>query len=313
MQHLILLLLVLITASAVTAAYRHHVVVEDIKEYVDRIHPDQLNTIVLTNNGQSAASRRSKYSIAQVSCVGGDACADASKAVTTVKCLKDGFDGMDITWDCTFQNVPQEYTVRYATVSCEGYESPNDVYILRDSCAVEYHLDHVYVHKQQPPSAPSMPSTKTTFTTTTTVIPSADADSFGEVFFRAFCLVIVTLVVIAAVISFLAYCVEPRTSPSAVYVSSSPSVSSSAPPIVYSRAPPPPYYDHGLDTASYVAGIHTGLNSSQPAVRSRAVYISAPCAASSTTITTQTTTSTAPPLTTSTHRDVTVSARTTRR
>lgn len=73
----------------------------------------------------------------QLNCVGGNACYDYEPEI--VHCKNVGFDGYDVSWECS-SDLPNEYKFGATDVSCEGYNSPNDPYILAGSCALEYTL-----------------------------------------------------------------------------------------------------------------------------------------------------------------------------
>jgi hypothetical protein len=59
----------------------------------------------------------------------------------TVQCYNRGFDGLDVQWECQAQ-LPIEYQFGRISVSCEGYDSPKDPYVLAGSCGLEYELDY---------------------------------------------------------------------------------------------------------------------------------------------------------------------------
>ncbi|KAK9446636.1 uncharacterized protein V1518DRAFT_407831 [Limtongia smithiae] len=46
----------------------------------------------------------------------------------------------DVRWRCTTADMPQEFTLGTTTVKCEGYESTDDPFILRGSCAARYDI-----------------------------------------------------------------------------------------------------------------------------------------------------------------------------
>lgn len=46
-----------------------------------------------------------------------------------------GFDGVDVNWECK-SNLPAGLTLSHVVVGCEGYNYPDDPYILRGSCQV---------------------------------------------------------------------------------------------------------------------------------------------------------------------------------
>lgn len=50
-----------------------------------------------------------------------------------------GFGDEDIQWTCT-ANIPEEFNLGSTDVICEGYDGPDDPYVLKGSCGVEYRL-----------------------------------------------------------------------------------------------------------------------------------------------------------------------------
>ena len=62
-----------------------------------------------------------------------------SYAPDVVQCYNKGSDGIDINWEC---KADLDKSVRFGelTVSCEGYEYPDDPYILAGSCILQYTL-----------------------------------------------------------------------------------------------------------------------------------------------------------------------------
>ncbi|KAM3584454.1 Store-operated calcium entry-associated regulatory factor [Umbelopsis sp. WA50703] len=123
-----------------------------------------LSAITLHADRQTSARRSSP--IPQLECVGGDACHDFQPKV--VRCQNDGFDGYDVQWTCT-ANLPDNIEFGDIEVSCEGFDFPEDPFVLVNSCGLEYSLyyknkaermvsndDERYFPKSRP--TPSMPS-----------------------------------------------------------------------------------------------------------------------------------------------------------
>ncbi|KAF6084850.1 store-operated calcium entry associated regulatory factor [Phyllostomus discolor] len=78
--------------------------------------------------------------IPQLRCVGGTAgCASYTPKV--VQCQNKGWDGYDVQWECK-TDLDMAYKFGKTEVSCEGYESSEDQYVLRGSCGLEYSLDY---------------------------------------------------------------------------------------------------------------------------------------------------------------------------
>lgn len=94
---------------------------------------------VLTfTKGEYANSRR-RSSVLQLRNIGGEAKGEYEPH--TAMCRNIGFDGRDVAWKCE-ADLPIEYSLGKVTVTCEGYEYPQDSYVLKDSCALEYNLEY---------------------------------------------------------------------------------------------------------------------------------------------------------------------------
>ena len=72
--------------------------------------------------------------VPQLKCVGGTAgCHGFQPKV--VQCVNTGFDGYDVQWECK-TDMDSAYRFGKIQVSCEGYDYPDDPYVLRGSCGV---------------------------------------------------------------------------------------------------------------------------------------------------------------------------------
>ena len=128
----------------------------------DRILLRDLSAITL-HQGHMTQGRRSSP-VAQLMCVGGTAGCTAFTP-NVVQCRNQGWDGYDVQWKC---ETDMDYAYRFGriSVSCEGYEYPDDPYILRGSCGIEYTIDLTEKGAQQeaarkrrpPPPPPPIPS-----------------------------------------------------------------------------------------------------------------------------------------------------------
>ncbi|KAK5047894.1 hypothetical protein LTR84_006082 [Exophiala bonariae] len=89
--------------------------------------------------GKQTASRRVKP-VPQLQCVGP---ANICKlyAVDTMRCTNEGadYDENNIQWSCK-ASLPEDFKLGATDVSCEGYLSSDDPYVLSGSCGVEYRL-----------------------------------------------------------------------------------------------------------------------------------------------------------------------------
>ena len=57
-----------------------------------------------------------------------------------VQCINVGWDGRDVQWRCETHDMLLDLKFGRMEVNCEGYESPDDEYVLEGSCGLEYEL-----------------------------------------------------------------------------------------------------------------------------------------------------------------------------
>lgn len=121
-----------------------------------------VNALTL-NQGQYTTSRRS-LPVLQLNCVGGSAASESYK-VKTVQCVNTGFDGKDYNWKCE-SVLPKSLRLGKLVVNCEGYDFPDDSYVLVGSCGLEYNLEYSgdYYRNQYTSYSSNMPYTRTTYT-----------------------------------------------------------------------------------------------------------------------------------------------------
>ncbi|XP_046544739.1 store-operated calcium entry-associated regulatory factor-like [Haliotis rubra] len=103
----------------------------------DRVLLREISAITLRHGMQTNARRSS--SVPQVKCVGGSAGCHAF-VPQVVQCQNRGFDGYDVQWECK-TDMDNAYRFGQVEVSCEGFDYPDDPYVLRGSCGLEYTLD----------------------------------------------------------------------------------------------------------------------------------------------------------------------------
>ncbi|XP_037037917.1 store-operated calcium entry-associated regulatory factor-like [Bradysia coprophila] len=103
----------------------------------DSIRLKDVNTLTLYSD-KWTTSRRSAP-VKQLTCVGGQ-CNRAQ--IETAQCYNRGFDGNDVQWECKAE-LPSNYKFGRLEVSCEGYDYPEDDYILVGSCGLEYTIAEV--------------------------------------------------------------------------------------------------------------------------------------------------------------------------
>ncbi|KAG9259726.1 store-operated calcium entry-associated regulatory factor [Astyanax mexicanus] len=95
--------------------------------------------------GRYTAARRTSP-IPQLQCVGGTA-GCGSFVPEVVQCQNKGWDGVDVQWECK-ADMDNWYRFGRVEVSCEGFNSPDDAYILQGSCGLEYTLELTAEGKQ---------------------------------------------------------------------------------------------------------------------------------------------------------------------
>ena len=93
----------------------------------------------LTLYGDKETSHRRVSSIPQLKCIGGSA--KGLYDVDLMRCKNSGseYDPEDVQWTCQ-ASLPPEFKLGSTEVICEGYDSPDDPYVLKGSCGVEYRL-----------------------------------------------------------------------------------------------------------------------------------------------------------------------------
>ncbi|XP_055061831.1 store-operated calcium entry-associated regulatory factor [Misgurnus anguillicaudatus] len=96
--------------------------------------------------GRYTTARRSSP-VLQLQCIGGSA-GCGSFVMDVVQCYNKGWDGIDVQWECK-SDMDNWYRFGRVEVSCEGYTSPNDPYVLKGSCGLEYTLELTAEGKQQ--------------------------------------------------------------------------------------------------------------------------------------------------------------------
>lgn len=89
--------------------------------------------------GKPTAHRRVS-AVPQLTCAGPKHLC-AQYTVDVMRCKNEGsdYDDDNIQWTCT-ATLPEEFKLGSTDVSCEGYESSEDPYVLKGSCGVQYRL-----------------------------------------------------------------------------------------------------------------------------------------------------------------------------
>lgn len=141
---------------------------------------------VLTLHQNRMTSYRRTSPIAQLNCNGGTARHECHK-VKTVQCKNVGFDGKDYNWKCESQ-LDSHLQLGKAIVSCEGYNYPDDPYVLVGSCGLKFTLDY----------NPNYKTTIHTPVTYTTVHTNYNDDYFGT-FIVFVCFVVIGILIVITI------------------------------------------------------------------------------------------------------------------
>lgn len=110
----------------------------------DKIKLTDLKTITLYS-GKMTNGRRTAP-VPQLHCTGGSA--GCSFVPHVVQCYNKGFDGYDVQWECK-TDMDNAYRFGTIEVTCEGYDYPDDPYILKGSCGLRYTIDYTKEGQKQ--------------------------------------------------------------------------------------------------------------------------------------------------------------------
>ena len=123
------LTLILLALSSTISAFR--------SRKADAILLSQVKTLTLRAEAKTSSRRVS--SIPQLTCIGG--AGKGLYSIDVMRCKNAGseYDVEDIQWTCQ-ASLPPEFKLGGTEVVCEGYDSPEDPYVLKGSCGVEYRL-----------------------------------------------------------------------------------------------------------------------------------------------------------------------------
>lgn len=93
----------------------------------------------LTLRADKMTTARRVSAIPQLTCAGGSA--QGLYDVDTMRCSNSGssYGSADVEWTCK-ASLPPEFKLGNTDVICEGYANPDDEYVLKGSCGVEYRL-----------------------------------------------------------------------------------------------------------------------------------------------------------------------------
>ncbi|GBC02355.1 hypothetical protein RclHR1_04590008 [Rhizophagus clarus] len=106
-----------------------------VEGWADKVLLEKVRALTLYR-GKYTTGRRHKP-IKQIECVGGNASCRYEPDV--IQCRNIGLDGINPNWKCEAV-LPKSLRFGPLKVTCEGYEHPNDQYVLKGSCGLKYTL-----------------------------------------------------------------------------------------------------------------------------------------------------------------------------
>ncbi|KAK8048434.1 hypothetical protein PG994_010164 [Apiospora phragmitis] len=99
----------------------------------------QVQTLTLRGGGAQTTHRRVP-AMPQLKCASSPALCRLHE-IDVMRCINEGpgYETEDIQWSCT-ASLPPELKLGGTDVMCEGYSGPDDDYVLKGSCGVQYRL-----------------------------------------------------------------------------------------------------------------------------------------------------------------------------
>lgn len=100
-----------------------------------------VETLTLRGRGAKTSHRRVS-AIPQLKCISSPSlCSLAEDNLELMRCTNQGssYDDTDVEWTCA-ATLPEELRLGSTDVICEGYSGPDDPYVLKGSCGVEYRV-----------------------------------------------------------------------------------------------------------------------------------------------------------------------------
>ncbi|KAF1957373.1 DUF1183-domain-containing protein [Byssothecium circinans] len=128
-MHLLIYLYAALLAATTTTALR--------SSNGNKVKLSQVQSLTLRKGLKT--SHRRVSAIPQLKCIGGSAASLHEIDILRCKNAGSDYNEEDIQWTCT-ASLPEEFKLGSTDVICEGYDSPDDPYILKGSCGVEYRL-----------------------------------------------------------------------------------------------------------------------------------------------------------------------------
>mmetsp|Transcript_8230 Transcript_8230/g.24744 ORF Transcript_8230/g.24744 Transcript_8230/m.24744 type:complete len:196 (-) Transcript_8230:33-620(-) len=103
--------------------------------------------------GRATRARRNS-SRPQLQCVGGSAKGETKLYPGSIRCVNTGFTESGVLWECRpMSSLHKSVELGKMTVACEGFSYPEDKFILKDSCSLEYELNFTEHGQKSSPGA----------------------------------------------------------------------------------------------------------------------------------------------------------------
>ena len=212
---------------------------------------------VLTLKPNMWTTGRRTRSVPQLNCVGGNC--DAIEG-QTVQCYNRGSDGVDIQWECQ-SSIKSGFKFGDLVVACEGYDYPDDDYVLVGSCGLEFTIQKIadsqstYFGHSYSQSTKSKPSEgfsgglKRSRSKCSRVLPPQEGARWSKEAYKYFwCITFIILIICLAAIIFIIY-----------YAYLRPNGASLGRDSARSGAPPPPgFRSHLFDSNDGCGSSSTG-------------------------------------------------------
>lgn len=126
----------IISASAILVLVLVSLASETAGEY-NRVLLSEVQVLTFFRNRDTTARRTTP--IPQLKCIGDHQLCQAKYLPSSVQCTNAGWDGFDVQWECKGE-LDSDVAFDAFHVSCEGFQGPDDAFVLDGSCGLEYKL-----------------------------------------------------------------------------------------------------------------------------------------------------------------------------
>jgi len=137
----------ILAASAILVLVLVSLASETVGQY-NQVLLSEVQVLTFFRNRDTAARRTNP--IPQLKCIGDHQLCQAKYLPSTVQCTNAGWDGADLQWRCEGE-LDSDVAFDAFHVSCEGFQGPDDPFVLDGSCGLEYKLKFTnsYIEKKR--------------------------------------------------------------------------------------------------------------------------------------------------------------------